>query len=78
MVEPFESSRQHLYAELRRLDLLIQREVWRWRVTDISQVPKKYLTVDEKALNQIARDKKEKARVKGIEFYPEKITATRT
>jgi hypothetical protein len=31
MVEPFESSRQHLYAELRRLDLLIQREVWRWR-----------------------------------------------
>ena len=31
MVEPFEGSRQHLYAELRRLDLLIQREVWRWR-----------------------------------------------
>jgi SpoVK/Ycf46/Vps4 family AAA+-type ATPase len=31
MVELFESSRQHLYAELRRLDLLIQREVWRWR-----------------------------------------------
>ena len=31
MPEPFASSRQHLYAELRRLDLLIQREVWRWR-----------------------------------------------
>ena len=31
MPEPFAGSRQHLYAELRRLDLLIQREVWRWR-----------------------------------------------
>ncbi|MBN1640015.1 MAG: ATP-binding protein [Anaerolineae bacterium] len=31
MVEPFHSSRQHLYAALARLDLLIQREVWRWR-----------------------------------------------
>jgi hypothetical protein len=57
---------------------IYEREVWRWRVTDISEVPKKYLTVDERALNEIARTKKEKARVKGIEFYPEKITATRT
>ena len=31
MGRPFESSRQHLYAELARLDLTIQREVWRWR-----------------------------------------------
>ena len=31
MISPFESSREHLYAELARLDLVIQREVWRWR-----------------------------------------------
>ncbi len=31
MVEAFRSSREHLYAELARLDLMIQREVWRWR-----------------------------------------------
>lgn len=31
MGEPFESSRRHLYAELERLDLLLQRQVWRWR-----------------------------------------------
>ena len=28
---PFGSSREHLSAELARLDLLIQREIWRWR-----------------------------------------------
>jgi ATP-dependent 26S proteasome regulatory subunit len=31
MASPFETSRDHLYAELARLDLCIQREVWRWR-----------------------------------------------
>ena len=30
---PFGSSREHLYAELARLDLLMQRQVWRWRQT---------------------------------------------
>jgi len=30
---PFGSSREHLNAELARLDLLIQREIWRWRQT---------------------------------------------
>ena len=31
MVEPFQNSREHLHAELACLDLIIQREVWRWR-----------------------------------------------
>jgi hypothetical protein len=30
---PFGNSREHLNAELARLDLLIQREIWRWRQT---------------------------------------------
>ncbi len=33
MVAPFKDSREHLYAELARLDLLIRREVWRWQQT---------------------------------------------
>jgi hypothetical protein len=31
MVSPFATSREHLSAKLARLDLVIQREVWRWR-----------------------------------------------
>ncbi len=31
MSVPFESSAAHLHAELARLDLLLQREVWRWQ-----------------------------------------------
>ncbi|MBN1934513.1 MAG: ATP-binding protein [Anaerolineae bacterium] len=31
MAQPFETSLEHLHAELARLDLLLQREIWRWR-----------------------------------------------
>ena len=33
MAVPFKDSREHLYAELSRLDLLLRREVWRWQQT---------------------------------------------
>ncbi len=39
MIKPFETNREHLYAELARLDLLIQRQIWRWRQTGQSQPP---------------------------------------
>ena len=39
MLGPFECNREHLYAELARLDLLIQRQVWRWRQTEGSGSP---------------------------------------
>ena len=39
MIKPFETNREHLYAELARLDLLIQRQIWRWRQTGQSQSP---------------------------------------
>lgn len=45
----------------------------RWRVTDITKVPVKYLVVDEKAMNEARKqyDMDAKSPIPGIEFYVE-------
>ncbi len=39
MSNPFCTSREHLYAEMFRLDLMIQRQVWRWRQANADLPP---------------------------------------
>jgi SpoVK/Ycf46/Vps4 family AAA+-type ATPase len=37
VARPFTTDREHLYAELGRIDLVIQREIWRWRQANPAQ-----------------------------------------
>lgn len=58
------------------------REVWKYRVTDISKVPEEYLVdpedrVKKAALNAIAKRDKDMASVPGIEFYAEETLSSR-
>jgi KTSC domain len=48
---------------------LTHREDWTWDLVDLSQVPRKYLMLDERALNNEAKTLKGRAEVPGIRFY---------
>jgi len=53
------------------------RVIWKARVIDIKLMPKRYKIEipDQKALDQIAKEDKDKALVPGVEFYSEVIMA---
>lgn len=58
------------------------REVWKYRIVDIKKVPEAFLVppeerVNKAALNALARSQKDKAKVKGIEFYSEETLQSR-
>jgi hypothetical protein len=48
---------------------MIHREDWTWEVEDMNKVPRKYLILDERALNNEAKTLKGRAEVPGIRFY---------
>lgn len=45
--------------------------VTKWRVTDEAAIPREYLTLDEKKVNQTVREMKTLANIPGIEVYEE-------
>jgi hypothetical protein len=58
------------------------REVWKYRIADIKKVPEQFLVpvedrVNKGALNALARSMKDKAKVKGIEFYADETLQSR-
>ena len=57
------------------------REIWKYRVVDISKVPEEYLVdpedrIRKRELNLIAKSQKGDAHVPGIEFYSEDILSS--
>lgn len=58
------------------------RDIWKYRIVDIKKVPEEFLVpvedrVNKSALNALAKSMKDKAKVKGIEFYCEEILQSR-
>jgi len=45
------------------------RKTWKFRITDINQVPREYLLPNEQMLGALARSAKESACVPGVEFF---------
>jgi hypothetical protein len=50
---------------------------WKWEVTDISQVPREYMKLDESAIGGVVRAMKDKTSIPGIRVYSVQ-TATKT
>lgn len=48
---------------------------WKFRITDISKIPREYLCPDEVKIGQMVRALKEQFNVPGIEAYPEQNIA---
>jgi gas vesicle protein len=44
-------------------------KVWKWKVTDESQIPREYLILDEKKINGIVKGMKGDTNIPGIEAY---------
>ena len=53
------------------------REVWKFRLVDISLVPREYLVLDETKIGGVVRALKGDTRIPGIEPYAEKVVAGR-
>lgn len=49
-----------------------EMRIWCWRLVDPKKVPAKYLIIDEKALNKLAKGyNKQPVEIPGVEFYQE-------
>ena len=53
------------------------RTIWKARVVDAALVPREYLVVNEKMLDQVAGATKGKLTVPGVEFFSEQIMSAR-
>ena len=51
------------------------REVWRFRVTDATKIPREYPAVDEQKIGGVVRAMKGATAIPGIEVYAEKVAA---
>ncbi len=51
------------------------RKTWKARVTDIAQVPREYLIVNQQALDAFAKATKGSVKLPGVEFYEEQSLA---
>lgn len=47
------------------------QQTWKFRITNVNEIPREYMMPDEKVIGQIGRALKEKAKIPGIEFYPD-------
>ena len=56
-------------SQVERTKGIGMRKDWKARIVDPQIIPRDFLCVDEKKLNQYARTMKDQARVPGVEFY---------
>jgi len=54
------------------------RDVWKWRVTNLAEVPRAYLMLNEPMLTKTATAQKGAVPVPGIEFYKDRTLSVRT
>ena len=47
------------------------RTTWKARVVDLDKVPRRFLTVNQAALDAIARGTRGSEQIEGVEFYSE-------
>jgi hypothetical protein len=53
------------------------RQQWKFRITNEALIPREYLCVDEQKLGAVVRALKDKARIPGIEVYPDAVVSFR-
>ena len=54
------------------------RQVWKFEITDITQLPPEYLKADEKAIGGVVRALKDKTNIPGVRVYCEDSIAARS
>jgi hypothetical protein len=51
------------------------RDVWRFRITDATKIPREYLALDEQRIGGVVRAMKGATNIPGIEVYAERVAA---
>ena len=64
-------------ANIQKIEGISTRDVWKFRVIDETIVPRDYLIVNDKALGALATATKGSFKIAGVEFYSEKVLASR-
>lgn len=64
-------------AQVPKVSGVSTKKLWQARVVDAGKVPRDFLLVDERKLDQYAKAMREMAKVEGVEFYQEDVLASR-
>lgn len=59
-----------------KLDGTITKKVWKYRIVDVSAIPREYMIPDEKKIGAMVRASKGTLRVDGVEIYSEEVLAS--
>ncbi len=54
------------------------RKVWKFKIEDISKLPREYMIPDEKYIGQMVRASKGRKEIPGVKIYSEDVIASRT
>lgn len=51
------------------------RKIWKYRITDVNQIPREYMIPNEKMLGSLAKASHDAVKIPGVEFYSEESLA---
>jgi hypothetical protein len=60
-----------------KVDGISHRETWKYEVVDANQIPREFLSIDEKKIGAVVRALKGSTRIPGIRVYAEQSTVVR-
>lgn len=59
--------------EVPKVEGVVYRTVWKFRIRDINKVPREYLKIDEVKIGAVVRAMKQECKIPGIEVYSERV-----
>lgn len=71
IAEPVQVVMPTVKVDIPKVDMRGYAKRWKWRLVDITKVPREYLIVDEIKVNGIVRSMKDVTSIPGIEIYEE-------
>ena len=73
--EPVQVAPVVLPKAMPKLEGVSTRKIWKYRIVDESKIPREYMMPDLAKIGGVARSLGDKARIPGVEIYPEAIVA---
>lgn len=61
--------------QVNRVAGISERKVWKYRITDVTAIPREYMIPNEKAIGALARQTNGSIVIPGVEFYTEQTIA---
>jgi len=72
-----EAPEEQIVPEKIKLEGTSLRKNWRWKIADLSEIPRSYMILNETLINKIVREEKNRTEIPGIEVYVEETISSR-